>query len=456
LLGNTTALADAVSPGFTPLARWPSPGRYPLVLLQQVAVNLALRETESGGLLGVNGPPGTGKTTLLRDLVAGVATARAEAMAKFEDPETGHVERRIPHIVEAEQPPSTHEEALERWKSTRKRFRRALDKSRQSQTWSESLRTDLARLPALAQAEADAKAKRDAATENARRLQAALATARRTEAETSRQLQHADQELHTHDLAKPGFWARLFRTRASREWSDKLKVLRANHRGMVTQHTKKTAERRHIEDEVRRGLLEQQNTETAWQAACAQHQQAKQRLTEAQQEYGVVLVDATFFALEHAKRHQSTPWFPPAAQRLRDEVFISAMAVHRAFIDAAAKPLRHNLGALMNAFTTQTLPGAEKQVLLPDLWASLFLVVPLVSTTFASVNRMLGKLPPENLGWLFVDEAGQALPQAAVGALLRTRRAVVVGDPVQIEPVVLLPDTLTNAICRHFGVDPER
>jgi hypothetical protein len=81
--------------------------------------------------------------------------------------------------------------------------------------------------------------------------------------------------------------------------------------------------------------------------------------------------------------------------------------------------------------------------------------VPLISTTFASVNRMLGKLPPESLGWLFVDEAGQALPQAAVGALLRTRRAVVVGDPIQIEPVVALPDTLTHTICRRFGVDPD-
>ena len=108
-----------------------------------------------------------------------------------------------------------------------------------------------------------------------------------------------------------------------------------------------------------------------------------------------------------------------------------------------------------NVFTTQTLPGAAGQALLLDLWASLFLVVPLVSTTFASVNRMLGKLPLESLGWLLVDEAGQALPQAAVGALLRTRRAVIVGDPVRIAPVVILPDTLTHAICRRFGVDPD-
>lgn len=141
--------------------------------------------------------------------------------------------------------------------------------------------------------------------------------------------------------------------------------------------------------------------------------------------------------------------------RERDEVFIAAVALHRAFVDAAAKPLRHNLAALMNVFTTQTLPTAEKQALLPDLWASLFLVVPLVSTTFASVTRMLGKLPLESLGWLLVDEAGQASPQAAVGAIMRTKRAVIVGDPIQIEPVVTLPDTLCEAICTQFGVNPE-
>jgi hypothetical protein len=141
---------------------------------------------------------------------------------------------------------------------------------------------------------------------------------------------------------------------------------------------------------------------------------------------------------------------------LRDEVFIAAIALQHAFIDAAARPLRHNLGALMQVFSSSTLPTPEKRNLLPDLWSSFFLVVPAASTTFAAVDRMLGVLPPESLSWLFVDEAGQALPQAAVGAIIRSKRAIVVGDPVQIEPVVTLSGSLTQLICKRFGVAPDR
>lgn len=41
---------------------------------------------DKAGLIGVNGPPGTGKTTLLRDVVVGCVLDRATAMVRFEKP----------------------------------------------------------------------------------------------------------------------------------------------------------------------------------------------------------------------------------------------------------------------------------------------------------------------------------------------------------------------------------
>jgi hypothetical protein len=122
-------------------------------------------------------------------------------------------------------------------------------------------------------------------------------------------------------------------------------------------------------------------------------------------------------------------------------------------LDASARKVLHNLSVLMDVFSSGKMQDEAKRKFLGDLWSTLFLVVPVISTTFASVDRMLGDLPPGSIGWLLIDEAGQALPQAAVGAIMRAKRSVVVGDPLQVPPVVPLPECLNCEICKFFKVD---
>ena len=87
------------------------------------------------------------------------------------------------------------------------------------------------------------------------------------------------------------------------------------------------------------------------------------------------------------------------------------------------------------------------------MWNTFWLIVPVVSSTFASIQRMFSQMKTGTIPWLFVDEAGQAVPQAAAGAIWRSKRAVIVGDPFQIEPVVTIPEQIVNNISHHFGLD---
>jgi len=88
VLSPISAVEPFVTPSLMPQARWPSKGGHPLVLLQQAAVNAARAElNDAPGIIGINGPPGTGKTTLLRDIVVGCILDRATAMCDFNKPQ---------------------------------------------------------------------------------------------------------------------------------------------------------------------------------------------------------------------------------------------------------------------------------------------------------------------------------------------------------------------------------
>jgi len=84
---NFGTVFSMLEPKNYPLGAFAS--EYMLIYSQQIAVNniMKLFNEKKGGIYSVNGPPGTGKTTLLKDVVAGVIVERAKVLSTLKEDE---------------------------------------------------------------------------------------------------------------------------------------------------------------------------------------------------------------------------------------------------------------------------------------------------------------------------------------------------------------------------------
>lgn len=149
------------------------------------------------------------------------------------------------------------------------------------------------------------------------------------------------------------------------------------------------------------------------------------------------------------------PWFTIEYNREREKLFHLALQVHKNFL-LGSKSCFFNIKnlALMwqliedNEGKLVTFSSKDRENCFGALLNTIFLLTPVLSTTFASVGNMLSDMKQRGeIGLLIIDEAGQAQPQMALGALYRCQRAIVVGDPKQVEPVVTAEmDTIKKII----------
>ncbi len=580
LFDDIQGLRDVLQPKLTPSARWPGKGRHPLALLQQAAVNATGDGQMPTAVLGVNGPPGTGKTTLLRDVVAARVVERATVMATFDRPaqafepskvsfsrsgatitlhrldnrlmgfemvvastnnkavenvseelpdiqaiaddarslryfpsissrvldkeswgviaavlgksanrfefgqsfwkdeenglstylnhasgqpqyvsvpqEDGPPVRRLRTVVERERPPQNAREAAARWETARSRFREAKSEFEARQNKLQGVHLQMGRLVQVAGEYRAVVEEMRAGQSRMADLEGQFASIQEAVRRQQQALDNVQDQARRHSSSRPGFFARLFKTAVFMEWggrnSDLSQTVQRQEHALSTLK----AQSESVGSEVTR--LNQAAAQLATRVAelNTERTSLEKATSQAKAFLGALVPDDEFFGRAHEEIHLLNTWFDKETSILRDKVFEAAIHLHRAFIDCAADRLRQNLSIFMESFGTRSFGTPEKDAFIPELWATFFLVVPLISTTFASVHRMFSRLKPETLGWLLVDEAGQAVPQAAVGAMMRTKHSIVVGDPLQIEPVVTLPNSLTEKVCGFFGIDPLR
>lgn len=162
-------------------------------------------------------------------------------------------------------------------------------------------------------------------------------------------------------------------------------------------------------------------------------------------------VEPLDFTKTYDELQLSNPWFTKEFRIKQSELFIKALAVKKQFLYENRK----NLGAALEIWKRKNeyITKQNGQELLIEAWQWINFAIPVISTTFASFGRMFNFLPENTIANLFIDEAGQALPQASVGAIFRSKKVLAVGDPSQIPPVLTLDSNVLNLIGQYHNVD---
>ena len=158
-------------------------------------------------------------------------------------------------------------------------------------------------------------------------------------------------------------------------------------------------------------------------------------------------VNVLDFSLSYDDLQMSNPWFDEEYRRIQSELFISALKVRKQFLYENIK----NIEAATRIWSKQQ-NYLDKNIVIQQAWNWINMVVPVISSTFASMGRMFSNIQANSLGHLFIDEAGQALPQASVGAIFRCKHVMAVGDPAQIKPVLTLDSYILSLLGRNYEV----
>lgn len=136
-------------------------------------------------------------------------------------------------------------------------------------------------------------------------------------------------------------------------------------------------------------------------------------------------------------------WYNLDDLREESKLFVLALRVRKQFLYENRMSLKK---AISNWKDQDEKVKENQQKLTLYSWQWINFAIPIISTTFASFHRMFRNLPANSVANLFIDEAGQAVPQAVVGPLLCSQRVMAVGDPAQIKPVNTLDSKVISLI----------
>lgn len=497
---NGIAIADILQPKNFPLSRYPSDPDYALSLMQQVAVNIATRY-DNQQMRSVNGPPGTGKSTLLYDVFAELVVEQAYEMAKMS--------ARRRQILDGKLPENISDKNIIVASSNNAAIKNIVDELPQMKKIHDGFKDLLVKTDyflAIANGEESNAAKYDSViedttcmerwglfsmeggkVENVKKLFDTvqrvvdelynenfqpheevyqeflnlydevlnirndlqtradnIVSLEKDELEEkclSEKLEKDTDELEKIEEERNRIKERLDEVKSerppfffipwiaeSREYKKELKSCRRKSKDLRN-------EKERLQDELvrnselRKGILHEIDA-------------LKTSISDSRERNGGVSFN---FNLPYEELQLNSPWFTRDYREKQSKLFVLALAVRKQFLYENRNNVKDALLSLAPDKDKQTRKKASEEKIC-EAWEWMNLVIPVISTTFSSAARMFDKLGREGIGNLFIDEAGQAVPWAAIGLIYRSKRVMAVGDPSQIEPVLTLDERILEFI----------
>lgn len=508
---NPEAIEKILQPDNYPLSRFPSNPNFAPTLMQQIAINLATG-ADRNSMRSVNGPPGTGKTTLLKDIFAELVTKQALAITQLSDKRmqdddgttyygkgkigilakeiadngilvassnNGAVQNIVSELPQIDKidpmfrdellavdyftdilnHPGKYQESGEQEKSlawglfsleggakkklsnliwTLKKVYDYLNSSEYMPDF--DAYEDFKKLYAKVY---NYRAQIGNYAEQRRRLlilepeakelndtQAKLIAEIKTIREKKRR---ANEKIEALKLQRPQFYIELL-SGLIRSWK--------NYRKQMTEFSNELISLLKEEDNVEGKLSEISEKQEKIQKEISDIRAAIKPYESAPD------IKPLDLSADYDDLQKSTPWFGREYRIMQSRLFISAMRVRKLF-------LYENRNHIRAAHLTwrHLEAGEATERAKAEAWNWMNFVVPVIGTTFASVRNMLAAVKAESVGHLFIDEAGQALPWASIGAIYRSRHVMAVGDPSQILPILSVDSNILKLIRELYSVN---
>lgn len=571
---NISPFKDILEPQNYPLGRFPSEVEHSLSMMQQVAVNLSLNGKNN--IQSVNGPPGTGKTTLLKDIFAQLIVEQAKIICELKDPvlkaelvydspykiaslpfsiadkgivvassNNGAVQNIVNELPQKEkiegdifieeldkvdyfteianqhfQTTYSQKNMDEKWGlfsieggsshnlyQLRSTLEKILDELKRTDYWNNSniyhefkqqyneLCEERQKTQLLADKTkelSDLKSKKEQfedrfnkdilekttslnnqleylkenikiLTDRKLQIKLELDSITNHKSVVERQLKLAQQEFEMVKLQAPRFlwFKKLFSPTEASIYLNELNQAHSLLKNLTNEFadTEQQYQINHTElkdYENRIGNLNQEQIDkqkeyNTWIKGQKKYlSDFQEKINRLQEELAQSKIDQPDFSKPYDQLQTSNFWFNKKYRQDQSMLFIKAMAVKKQFLFDNRKHFEKALWIWNNQ--RKYLSKDNGRELIQQAWNWINFAIPVISTTFASFGRMFENLSINSIGHLFIDEAGQALPQASVGAIFRSRNILVVGDPSQIQPVLSLDKNILGLIAQYHNV----